>query len=119
MSVYSMITVSRVAIALLISNIILFKMFVDRGHEVDKLKSTIHEVTSEYENAKAEYLKVIDTNNKLNIQLSKTNRKLELAKSRQEVVYKKPKLVEKMINKSFAEFEKEMSCVTGSLSSCQ
>jgi chromosome segregation ATPase len=102
-------------------------LWIDRGGEISSLADTINQKDSEIRELVIERSKVIQDlteinskNNELTKKLSSTTIRLESMKSRQETVFKKPKLVEKMINKSYTDFEKEIECTTGSKSSyCQ
>ena len=45
--------------------------------------------------------------------------RLRKAEGRQEVVFQKPGLVERMINKDYAEFSDRISCNTGAMEKCE
>ena len=55
---------------------------------------------------------------RLSTDLYQTKEELNTMKGRSDTVLKKPELVEKLIDKSFSEFGKEMECVTGMQSAC-
>lgn len=55
---------------------------------------------------------------RLSTDLYQTKEELNTMKGRSDTVLKKPELVEKLIDKSFFEFGKEMECVTGMQSAC-
>ena len=119
MGVYLMITKSQIILALLLSNALVFKMFVDRGDEIVKISSSLAESEAELtglymsiEKAQFDFNEVNDKNRKLQNELNETEYKLDTMKNRQETVFKKPKLVESMINKSYNEFQQEVLCAT-------
>jgi len=119
MGAYLMITKSQIILALLLSNALVFKMFVDRGDEIAKISSSLAESEAELtglymsiEKAQFDFNEVNDKNRKLQNELNETEYKLDTMKNRQETVFKKPKLVESMINKSYNEFQQEVLCAT-------
>ena len=119
MGAYLMITKSQIILALLLSNALVFKMFVDRGDEIVKISSSLAESEAELtglymsiEKAQFDFNEVNDKNRKLQNELNETEYKLDTMKNRQETVFKKPKLVESMINKSYNEFQQEVLCAT-------
>lgn len=106
--------------------VLLSKLFYNATVEISRQDTKINDLINEInevqltcEKAKSELTDVYNQQKILQSELEK--RKIDLAKmkSRQEVVFKKPKLVERMINKSYSEFEKEVECTTSKQSHCQ
>lgn len=122
-----MITKTKIVLFLILSNVLLFKLWIDRGDEITSLNQSISSLETKIELVNKEkeqaIIKLNDVNHKTSVlesKLNETNMKLEGMKGRQETVFKKPKLVERMINTSYNDFEKEIECVTGSKPSlCQ
>lgn len=87
----------------------------------DKLKekeSVIAKMAEDYA-AREELLGIsIQSLARLSTDLYQTKEELTAMKGRSDTALKKPELVEKLIDKSFSEFGKEMECVTGMQSAC-
>lgn len=87
----------------------------------DKLKekeSVITKMAEDYA-ARDELLRVsMQALSSLTTDLYETKEELTSMKGRSDAALKKPELVEKLIDKSFSEFGKEMECVTGMQSAC-
>lgn len=119
MGVYLMITKSKIILALLLSNALVFKLWVDRGDEIATLSLTVKEKEKEISEIWADRAEVmgnlVDANAKtieLEKELNDKEYQLDKMRDRQETVYKKPKLVENMINKSYSGFQQEVLCAT-------
>lgn len=90
-------------------------MRAERDTATEQLKIA----TDSTEKANKDFVEMSRLNVTMQIRLNETLFELEKMKGRESTVFAKPELVEKMIVKSFDEFEKAMSCATGSSSDCQ
>lgn len=111
---------------------------------ITEKESTIKKMTQVHENEisslNSEITKLIEVNNNFKVSLEETNKelarvrkemseidrerrevesKLVEAMGRQEIVWQKPKLVERFLRNNWRETVNEMSCVTGVLEKCK
>lgn len=103
----------------------LFKYVDHLNSKLDTANQTIVSLNNDIERLSDEKIYLnnsyISTQKQLRATLSKYQTaaaKLDTMKDREQVLIKKPVLVEKLINKSFASFEEELQCVTSGRSSC-
>ena len=115
------ITVPAVMVAI-VSTVIAFAS-VQRTWEVqDKLKdkeAIITKMKDDYAEREALLDGMMQSVTRLSTDLYQTKEELNKMKGRSNTALKKPELVEKMIDKSFSDFGKEIECVTGMQSACQ
>lgn len=123
-----MISKNKIILALLFCIGILLKLYIDRGVEISELNTQIalikvelndkdaamREAWSSRAKALRDMVEVNYYNRELTNKLKNTSIQLEKMKSRENVALAKPKLVETIINRSYNEFQQEVSCVTGS-----
>lgn len=123
-----MISKNKIILALLFCIGILLKLYIDRGVEISELNTQIalikvelndkdaamREAWSSRAKALRDMVEVNYDNRELTNKLKNTSIQLEKMKSRENVALAKPKLVETIINRSYNEFQQEVSCVTGS-----
>lgn len=106
----------------LVSGLLAVSALRETWRAQDSLKESQKIIERLQENMKANdevMNRMIHTNLRISEDLYLTKFELDKMKGRSETVLKKPELVEKMIQDSFSDFSKEMSCVTGMQSFCQ
>ena len=85
---------------------------------IEQQEHTILTIQEDVRNLKRDNNEYQKKNAEIDQKFRETQSKLDVFRNRQATIYKKPKLVEKLINKSYVEFGARFSCHTGALESC-
>ena len=84
----------------------------------ENMRATINNLESDIEAEKAKLADVSDLNREYEQKLRDSQEQLEQAKGRQEIVWKKPTLVQRMIRSNYSDFVNQLSCITGAKEKC-
>lgn len=80
--------------------------------ELVEANLTIKTINKKAEKLNEDYIDVMQKNSKLSEQNISIRKDLERMKDRESTIAAKPKLTEKLINKSFNQFTKDVQCLT-------
>ena len=86
---------------------------------IDTQHNTILTIQEDVKNLQRDNNEYQKQNAEIDSKFRETQSKLDVFRNRQATIYKKPKLVEKLINKSYIEFGARFSCNTGAAEQCK